>query len=167
MQKIKIIFTIVIMQLLIGCSGTAGRIAFYHFNLPQPKVDSLMKDFIDKNKEFIPPSKYNKSFNLQKKHDPYTDYTHIYFKDREYIIYDICFIYDSLEWATSKASTLAIVYVNKMGQDYVIREDESYVFEEYKVVKQFEEEFLNKLNLPYKRELYLEQDIAFFFLDLF
>lgn len=167
MQKLKILYIVIILLLISSCSGTAGRIAFYHFNLPQPKVDSLIKEFLTKNTEFKPPSKYYKDFELQKKHDPYSDYTHIYFKDKEYIIYDVCFIYDSLEWLSSKSSTLAIVYVKQKNQIKKIREDKSYVFEEYKVLKQFEEEFLIKINLPYKRELYLEQDIAFYFLDLF
>lgn len=133
-----------IIFLLISC-GTTGKIIFYNFDKPKLEVYSELMKILNDSSKFVVPLKWK---GLTE--GDVLDYDYVYFKENPEELYQIRFKYDSLEWAKSPSSTLAIVAVYQENTKFQYNSDLSNK-ERERVQLRFETEILTRIKFPYTK----------------
>jgi len=140
--KIKLVKKIVVIVFIIlsffSC-GTTGKIGFYDFNAPKTEIENQLYKIIGDSSEYAIPLKWK----IHTEGDYFERY-YIYFREGPEELYQIGFTCDSLEWATSPVSKLALVAVFQEGTQFHYNSDLSYN-ERMRVQVRFETEIISKI----------------------
>ena len=133
-----------VIFLLTSC-GTTGKIIFYNFDKPELEVYSELIKIINDSSKFAVPLKWKDLTEGDA-----IEYNYVYFKENPEELYQIRFKYDSLEWAKSPNSTLALIAVYQESTKFQYNVDLS-LKEKKRVQLRFETEILSHIKYAYTK----------------